>query len=121
MGSYAEHALSQKQCQEWFRKFKSVNFDLRNKERGRLPKKFEDSGLQALLDEDDIQTLKRFAEQLNVSQASIPLRLKVRKMGATWMNEGQQENENPLKKFFLKDTKESVSPHRIVTVDEKCT
>jgi len=31
-------------------------FDVRNEERGKPPKKFEDSELQALLDEDDAQT-----------------------------------------------------------------
>jgi len=41
---------------KWFKKFKSGDFDMRNEERGKPPKKFEDSKLQALLDEDDAQT-----------------------------------------------------------------
>jgi len=38
------------------KKFKSGDFDVKNEERGKPSKKFEDSELQALLDEDDIQT-----------------------------------------------------------------
>ena len=32
--AYGEHALGQSQCFEWFKKFKSGNFDVRNEERG---------------------------------------------------------------------------------------
>ena len=40
--AYGEHALGKTQCFEWFKKFKSVNFDVGNENRGKLPKKFED-------------------------------------------------------------------------------
>ena len=36
-----EHAKSQ--CFEWFKKFKSGYFDMKSEERGKPPKKFEDS------------------------------------------------------------------------------
>ena len=49
--AYSEHALGKTQCFEWFQKFKSGNFDVRNEDRGKPPKKFEDNELQALLDE----------------------------------------------------------------------
>ena len=32
--AYGEHALGRSQCFEWFKKFKSGNFDVRNEERG---------------------------------------------------------------------------------------
>ena len=32
--SYGEHALGKSQCFEWFKKFRSDNFDARNEERG---------------------------------------------------------------------------------------
>ena len=38
--------------------FKSGDFVVSNKDRGKPPKKFEDAQLQALLDEDSSQTLK---------------------------------------------------------------
>ena len=40
--AYGEHALGKSQCFEWFKKFKSGNFDVRNEERGKSPKKFEE-------------------------------------------------------------------------------
>ena len=39
---YGEHALGKTLCFEWFKKFKSDNFDVRNEDRGKPPKKFED-------------------------------------------------------------------------------
>ena len=32
--AYGEHALGKTQCFEWFKKFKSGNFDVRNQDRG---------------------------------------------------------------------------------------
>ena len=40
--AYGEHALGKTQCFEWVKKFKSGNFDVRNEDRGKPPKKFED-------------------------------------------------------------------------------
>jgi len=71
--AYGEHDKSQ--CFEWFKKFKSGDFDVRNKERGKPSKKFEDSKLQALLDEDDAQT-QQLADQLNVTRETVSIRLK---------------------------------------------
>ena len=49
------------------------------------PKKYEDVGLQALLDEDDSQTQKQLAEQLSVSHQVVSNRLremgKIQKVG----------------------------------------
>ena len=44
--AYGEHGLGKSQCFEWFKKFRCGNFDARNEERGRPPKKFQDSELQ---------------------------------------------------------------------------
>jgi len=37
--AYGEYVLGKSQCFEWFKKFKSGDFDVRNKKRGKLPKK----------------------------------------------------------------------------------
>ncbi|GFT64096.1 mariner Mos1 transposase [Trichonephila clavipes] len=50
--AYGSNALSRAQCNRWFEKFQNGDFDVRNEERGRPAKKFEDAELQALLDED---------------------------------------------------------------------
>ena len=49
---YGEHALSKTTYRDWFRRFKSTDFDLSNKYRGKPPGKFKDVELHALLDED---------------------------------------------------------------------
>ena len=37
--AYGEHALGKTLCFEWFKKFKRGNFDVRNEDRGKPPKK----------------------------------------------------------------------------------
>ena len=61
--------LTQKTCEQWFKRFKSGDFDVKDNERPGQPKKFKDADLQALLDEDSTQTLKpitgdRYRQQL---------------------------------------------------------
>jgi len=75
--AYGEHTLGKSQCFEWFKKFKSDDFDVRNEGRGKPPKKFEDSELQALLDEDDAQTQQQLADQLNVTREAISIRFEI--------------------------------------------
>jgi len=83
-----DNALSETMCRDWFRRFNDDNFNLSDKKRENRPRKIEDCQLQALLNEDDTQSQKMFAEQLGVSQATISMRLhatgKVQKIGK-WM------------------------------------
>ena len=72
---YGEHALGKSQCFKWFKKFKSSDFDVRNEEREKPPKKFKNSELQVLLDEDDAQT-QQLADQMNVIRETVSIRLK---------------------------------------------
>ena len=44
--SYCDYALGKSQCFKWYKSFKSDNFDVRNEEPGRPPKKFKDNKLQ---------------------------------------------------------------------------
>ena len=122
--AYGGYALGTSQCFEWFKKFKSGDFDVRNEERGKPPKKFEDSELQALLDEDDAQTQQQLADQLNVTREAVSIRLKsmgkIQKMGK-WveLNERQQENRKTICEMLLATYKRKSFLHRIVTGDEK--
>ena len=75
MKVYGKHALSERTCRDWFRRFKSGDFDLTNKDHVKPPKKFENAELQALLDEDLTQTLKQLAKALGVNQRTISRRL----------------------------------------------
>ena len=64
--AYGDRALAEPTCREWSRRFRSDDFDVRNEERGRPPKKFEDTDLQGILDEDDTLSQRQMAEMLNV-------------------------------------------------------
>jgi len=52
----------------WFRRFKTDDIDVEDKERGRL-KLIEDAKLEALFDEDLCQTQEELAESLGVVQS----------------------------------------------------
>ena len=124
--AYDEHALGKSQCLEWFKKFRSGNFDARNEERGGPQKKFRDSELQASLDEDDAQTQQQLADQLNVTREAVSIRLKamgkIQKVGK-WVphepNERQQENRKTTCEMLLARYERKSFLHRIVTGDEK--
>ena len=45
--AYKEYAPSVSMCEKWFKRFRSNDFDLDDKEHGKPPKKFEDAELQA--------------------------------------------------------------------------
>ena len=67
---YGEHASSRDTCERSFRRFKSGDLDTKlegRQETWKTAKKFEDVELQALLDEDNSQTQKQHAKQLDVS------------------------------------------------------
>lgn len=124
--AYGDHALSKSQCEVWFRRFRSGDFDLSNKDRGKPSKKYEDAQLQALLDQDDAQTQEQLAEALAVTQQSISNRLK--KMGkiqkaARWvpheLNDRQKEKRKTTCQILLERQQSNHFLHRIITGDEK--
>ena len=46
--AYNDNALSETACRDWFRKFKSGDFDVEDKERLGQPKKVEDDDASAI-------------------------------------------------------------------------
>ncbi|EFN76561.1 Histone-lysine N-methyltransferase SETMAR, partial [Harpegnathos saltator] len=58
-------------CEDWFKRFRSGDFDTENKERSGRPETIEDAVLQALLDEDETQTQDQLAEALNMTRQGI--------------------------------------------------
>lgn len=76
---YPKEAPSERQCQQWFQRFREGNRDLEDKPRSGQPKKFEDEALTALLEENPEQTQMELAEQLGVGRRTVGDRL--RKLG----------------------------------------
>nr|KAF6387346.1 hypothetical protein mMyoMyo1_007855 [Myotis myotis] len=113
--AYGEHAPSQDTCERWFKRFKSDDFDVKDKEHPGQPKKFEDQQLQALLDEDACQTQELLSERVNVAQQTIPDHLQA--MGnilkeGKWvphqLNKRQMENRKIISKMLLQQHEESL-------------
>jgi len=73
---YGDDALSRTQCFEWFKRFESGDFDIKDKERPGQEKKFEDEELETSLSEDSCQTQDELAKALGVTQATISRCLK---------------------------------------------
>lgn len=123
---YGDYALAEPTCRQWFRKFKSGDFDLEDKERPGQPKKFEDEELETLLDQDSCQTQEQLAESLNVTQQTISYRLKalgfIQKFGH-WvpyeLRPRDVERRFCMSEMLLERFKKKSFLHRIVTGDEK--
>lgn len=123
---YGEHSLSQRQCFEWFHRFKSGDFDIKDKERPGQLKKFEDEELETLLDEDSCQTLNELATSLNVDISTISRRLKtlgfVHKVGH-WvpheLRERDVERRFCMSEMLLARNRKKAFLHRMITGDEK--
>lgn len=123
---YGENSLARRQCFEWFARFKSGDFDIRDKERPGQPKKFEDAELQQLLDEDSCQTQEQLAELLGVTQQALSLRVKalgyIHKQG-NWvpyeLKPRDIERRFCMSEMHLMRHKKKSFLHRLITGDEK--
>ena len=67
-------------CREWFQRFKSGNFDVKDGHGGGKEKIFEDFELEALLAEYLCQTQGELSESLGVTQEAISKCLKAMRM-----------------------------------------
>ena len=123
---YGDDALAKTQCFEWFQRFKSGDFDIKDKERPGQPKKFENEELKTLLDEDSCQTQDELAKSLGVTQQAISKRLKaagyIQKQG-NWvpyeLKPRDVERRFCMSEMLLERHKKKSFLHRIVTGDEK--
>ena len=74
--AYCNQTPTIQTVENWFRRFKSEDFDLEDKERPRQPKKFGDTELEAFLDQDACVTLEMMAHELKVDVSTVSKRLK---------------------------------------------
>ena len=75
--TYDDNAMSDTTCKDWFRRLKSNDFKLEDKERSGAPKKFEAKELEETLDEDRTLTLAELGKTLQVEESTVSKRLKV--------------------------------------------
>ena len=123
---YVEHALSETTCRDWFRRFKSGDFDLKVKDRPGQPNKIWRWRLKSSLYEDRCQTLKQLSDTLNVTEIAVSKRLHslglVQKAG-NWLthelSERQLEKRKTIRELVLEWCERKSFLHRIVTGDGK--
>ena len=74
--AYGNHTLTVQIVENCFRRFKSGDFNLKDKEGPGQPKKFEDPELEAFLDQDPCVTLSMMSDKFNVDVSTVSKRLK---------------------------------------------
>lgn len=124
--AYGESALSETTCRDWFRRFKSGDFGIFDKERPGQPKKFEDEELAVLLNEDATQTLKALANALHVDKSTVSKRLQalgmIQKVGK-WLPSELTERSVGVRlticDLLLQRNQRKSFLHRVITGDEK--
>jgi len=96
--AYRENAVSHTTCKRWYKKFRQENFSLEDEPRAGRPQKIETNEFQALLDINSAQIEKEFAEQLDITQQAISIRLhtmgKVHKEDRWVLYELSEDNKN---------------------------
>lgn len=73
---YGNEALKERQCQNWFAKFRSGDFSLKNVQRSGRPIEVDETHIKAIIDSDRHSTTREIAEKLNVSHTCIQKKLK---------------------------------------------
>ncbi|GFY18015.1 mariner Mos1 transposase [Trichonephila clavipes] len=73
---YGAEALKERQCQNWFAKFRSGDFSLKDEKRPGRPVEIEDDLIKAIIDLDRHSTTREIAEKLHVSHTCIENNLK---------------------------------------------
>ena len=73
---YGDEALKERQCQNWFDKFRSSDFSLKDEKRSGRTVEVDDDLIKAIIDSDRHSTTCEIAEKLHVSHTCIENHLK---------------------------------------------
>lgn len=77
---YGEEALKERQCRNWFDKFRSGDFSLKDEQRSGRPDELDDDQIKAIIESDRHVTVREIAKKLNVSHTAIEKHLKRMKL-----------------------------------------
>ena len=73
---YGNEALKERQCQNWFDKFRSADFSFKDEKRSGPPVEVDDHIIKAIIDSDRHSTTREIAEKLHVLHTCIENYLK---------------------------------------------
>ncbi|KAK1124534.1 hypothetical protein K0M31_006882 [Melipona bicolor] len=65
---YGDEALKERQCRNWFERFRSGDFSLKNAQRSGRPVEVDETHIKAIIDSDRHSTTRDIAEKLNECQ-----------------------------------------------------
>ena len=93
---YGEDVLTVRQCQNWFAKFRSGNFDVEDVSRSGRPVEADKDTIKALVDANRRITTREIGERLNLSNSTVYDHLKG--LGLTskldiWVHFHKKKNE----------------------------
>ncbi|XP_066137443.1 histone-lysine N-methyltransferase SETMAR-like [Euwallacea fornicatus] len=73
---YGENCLTERQCQRWFSRFRSGNFNVQDAPHTGRPITIDDDKIKALVEANRRTTTRGIAEKLNISNLTVSLHLK---------------------------------------------
>ena len=68
---YGEEALRDRQCRNWFVKFRSGDFSLKDEQRSGRPNEVDDDQIKALIESDCHVTVREIEEMLKIPKSTI--------------------------------------------------
>ena len=73
---HSEKSSTERQCQNWFARFRSEDFDLKDAPRSGRPTEVEDDKIKATIEYNRRSTTREIAEKLNISHTFVESHLK---------------------------------------------
>ena len=73
---YGEKSLTERQCQNWFARFRSGDFDLKDAPRSGRPIEVDDDEIKAIIENNRRSTTREIAEKLSISHTCVEKHLK---------------------------------------------
>ena len=123
---YGEKSLTERQCHNWFARFRSGDFDFKHAPRSRRPTEVDDDKIKVMIENNRRSTTQEIAEKLNISHTCVERHLKqlgyVNKLDI-WvpqtLNEIQLTERISICDSLLKRNETDPFLKRIITGDEK--
>ena len=73
---YGEKSLTERQCRNWFARFRSGDLDLKDAPRSGRPTEVEDDNMKAMIENNRRSTTREIAEKLNILHTCVERHLK---------------------------------------------
>ena len=73
---YGEKSLTERQCRNWFARFRSRDFNLKDAPRSGRPTEVDDDKIKAMIENNRRSTIQEIAEKLKISHTCVERHLK---------------------------------------------